>query len=409
MSVPDVTVRAAFGSNAMATSPTWTDISAWVLKVSTSAGRSKNTDTFGAGTASITLDNSDRRFDPTHLTGPYVSGGISQLIPNVRIEVTALWSAVTYHLATVWADSWTVQHDTEMSTCTVEATDGVKFLGRVVIPEQGAAHAGDISGARINRVLDLADWPAGLRSVDDGITDLPSTVFGESAKDHCDKVAYAERGAFFFGPNGHARFVGRHDQFTDTNRLTPTETFSDLPAHTGPRWSTVAPMRIDDTELVNSVTVSRSGGVPQTQETAASVTKYGWLTGGAVSDCLVRDDNAAKNVARFYLALNDEPFVSVNEMAMDIIDDTSDEYEQALKRQLRERVRVDVLPPGGGVRISQDSFIEGIRHSIQAGSWTTSWTLSSVARYDQFGGATSWLLVGNTLNQSKVGTGKVAP
>jgi hypothetical protein len=409
MSRPDVTVRAAFGSNAMATSPTWTDISAWVLAVSTSVGRSKNTDTFGAGTATVTLDNADRRFDPTHLTGPYVSGGVSQLIPNVRLEVTAVFSAVTYHLATIWADSWTVEHDTETSTCTVTGTDGTKFFGRAQLRQIGSSYAGEISGARVNRVLDLAGWPAALRATDDGITDLPATTFGEAAKDHVDKVAYAERGAFFFAADGKATFVGRHDQFTDPNRIAPTETFSDDPAHTGPRWASVAPFTIDDTELVNSVSVSRTGGVAQTRETTASITKYGTLTGADVADCLVRDDIAANNVARFYLALNDEPFVSVDEMTMVIIDNATDEYEQALKRKLRQRICVEVLPPGGGSRISQDSFIESISHSIDATAWVTSFALSSVERYDKFNAATEWLLVGNTQNQSKVGTGKVAP
>lgn len=60
------------------TEPTWSDISPWLRGVSIKRGVSRvespiaRSDT---GTATITLDNRDRRFDPSNLAGPYVEGG----------------------------------------------------------------------------------------------------------------------------------------------------------------------------------------------------------------------------------------------------------------------------------------------------------------------------------------------
>ncbi|WP_068925043.1 hypothetical protein [Planobispora rosea] len=71
MAFPTITVECMFND------PTWTDISAWTRGVSIRRGASRVDSPllrYEAGTATIRLDNRDRRFDPTNLAGPYVSG-----------------------------------------------------------------------------------------------------------------------------------------------------------------------------------------------------------------------------------------------------------------------------------------------------------------------------------------------
>jgi hypothetical protein len=51
---------------------------------------------YEAGTLSVELNNGDRRFDPTNLSGPYVSGGVSELTPMVRVRLTAIWAGIAY-------------------------------------------------------------------------------------------------------------------------------------------------------------------------------------------------------------------------------------------------------------------------------------------------------------------------
>lgn len=73
MAWPTVTAEVMFNS------PTWTDISAYLREVSVKRGVSRVDSAspllrYDAGTATLTLDNRDRRFDPTNLAGPYVAG-----------------------------------------------------------------------------------------------------------------------------------------------------------------------------------------------------------------------------------------------------------------------------------------------------------------------------------------------
>ena len=73
MSLPTITIEVMF------TSPTWTDVTQWAKHGITTRRGSSRVESpiirYEAGTAVVQLDNSDRRFDPTNLSGPYVSGG----------------------------------------------------------------------------------------------------------------------------------------------------------------------------------------------------------------------------------------------------------------------------------------------------------------------------------------------
>lgn len=74
MAVPVLTTEVMF------TSPTWTDISAYVRGANVKRGSSRVDSPilrYEAGTAQVRLDNRDRRFDPTNLQGPYVSGSVT--------------------------------------------------------------------------------------------------------------------------------------------------------------------------------------------------------------------------------------------------------------------------------------------------------------------------------------------
>lgn len=71
MSVPTVIAEIMFDS------PTWTDVSPYVRSATVRRGSSRvdsPTLRYEAGTAVLKLDNRDRRFDPTNLMGPYISG-----------------------------------------------------------------------------------------------------------------------------------------------------------------------------------------------------------------------------------------------------------------------------------------------------------------------------------------------
>jgi hypothetical protein len=110
----------------------WTDVSAYVRNVSTSRGRSSELDTFQTGSASITLSNADRRFDPEYTAGPYY-GALTPLRP---VRIRAQYGAgATTNLFFGWIEQWpqTYENPTD-ATVTITASDGFKVLNLLTLP-----------------------------------------------------------------------------------------------------------------------------------------------------------------------------------------------------------------------------------------------------------------------------------
>jgi hypothetical protein len=104
--VPTLKVEIAFATtNAFDTSPTWTDVSSYVLVnpgVSIQRGRANELTTFSAGKCTLTLRNDDGRFSPLNASSPYAG----QLLPRKQIRVSATWAATDYEMFRGFVTGW---------------------------------------------------------------------------------------------------------------------------------------------------------------------------------------------------------------------------------------------------------------------------------------------------------------
>src|SRR5688572_11568933 len=160
----DDPTRGKFDTATFGPADYWADTAAYVRSASISRGVGRHDGVYGkadAGRAQVVLSNQDRRFDPTNLAGPYVSGGVSQIGPMRAFRIRATWAGVTYDLFRGFADDWaldyTVHND---STTTLVGTDGTKVVANYDGVAGATVGTGEDSGARIGRVLDNAGWPA---------------------------------------------------------------------------------------------------------------------------------------------------------------------------------------------------------------------------------------------------------
>lgn len=104
--MPTLIVEAAFGYGPFQLSKVWTDISAYVMRVTINRGRAYSLEDFAAGTCEIVLLNDSGRFHPMNLNGAYVSGGVTQLLPNTPIRVRGVWAGVSYQRFGGFAENW---------------------------------------------------------------------------------------------------------------------------------------------------------------------------------------------------------------------------------------------------------------------------------------------------------------
>jgi hypothetical protein len=85
MAYPAAIVEISFTDGPYVVSPTWVDVTSYVREITVRRGRTDEFQDFDAGTASVTLDNRDRRFDPLNSAGPY----FGQLTPRRQIRIRA--------------------------------------------------------------------------------------------------------------------------------------------------------------------------------------------------------------------------------------------------------------------------------------------------------------------------------
>lgn len=218
----------------------WEDITDYVHRVRIRRGATRVESPilrYEAGVCVIELDNSDRRFDPTNLDGPYVSGGVTQVTPMRAIRVMATWDGDTYHLFRGFADEWRIGYfyGDNYSICELYCTDGTKVLANNERSAVAAVGAGDDTGARVTRILDSADWPDADRVISTGDTTVQATTlegaawneillnqdteFGEAYLDALGRVVFRNRQAVMENPrsiSAMARFGDDPDQATET-------------------------------------------------------------------------------------------------------------------------------------------------------------------------------------------------
>ena len=111
---------------------TWTDVSAYVRAVSINRGRSTELDSYQAGTASVTLSNADRRFDPDYTAGAYYPN----VTPVRPIRIKSGSTVMFFGFVDQWQQSYTVPTD---AVAVVTCSDAFKFLNGLTLDSNYAS------------------------------------------------------------------------------------------------------------------------------------------------------------------------------------------------------------------------------------------------------------------------------
>lgn len=209
------------------------DISTYVRTVHIQRGANRNAPVlrYEASTAEIELNNQDRRFDPTNLSGPYVAGGVTQVTPMRVVRIFAEWGGMTRELFRGFADEWVVSYDgPNASFCKLLATDATKVLANRERTAVAGVGAGEDSGARIDRILDSADWSATDRNIFPGDTTLQATTLAGNVWTEMLLVQDTEFGELFVDQHGAVQYRNRQSIMTRQRSISAQATFGDEPA-----------------------------------------------------------------------------------------------------------------------------------------------------------------------------------
>jgi hypothetical protein len=112
----------------------WTSIADRTRAWSTKRGRPTELDRFQAGTASILLDNKDRRLDPSYADGPWYGN----IAPQRQYRIRAKWNGVEYGIIHAYADGFPQSYPGSGFDSVVElqATDAFKLFALTMLVDQ---------------------------------------------------------------------------------------------------------------------------------------------------------------------------------------------------------------------------------------------------------------------------------
>jgi len=331
------------------------DITDRLIGATVSRGKNQSLDRIDAGLASITVDNSDRNFDPLFPNGPY----FGQLIPRRTVRITCNTQPVFIGQI----DDFDIAYaPSNQSQVRIDVSDAFSVLTNSGLEE--FTPSSQLSGARVNAVLDRPElaWPADQREIDPGNSTMLGALVeeGTSALEYLQLVSNSEFGNLFIGKDGKVVFRERN-----AVPNTPSIVFSDevvAGEFTGIQFASVNNV-FGSENLYNRILISNAAEEPL-EATAAD--EQSQVVFGPRSfnqtDLLVESQDQLQFLADFLLARFKEPqyrFEAVT-VVMDTL--TTENQDAVLDLEIGDVVLVRFEPSDIPPAIEQFCRIIGVSH-----------------------------------------------
>lgn len=344
------------------------DVSNQVNRIETKRGRNALIDEFQTGTLALRIVDQNGDFNPENPASPYYT----YLTPMKKVQITATYGFTTYSIFSGFITSYVTTYPREaedVTYTTITAVDAFRLAQNAQISTVTGAAAGQLSGTRINEILDEISWPATMRDVDAGLTTLqndPGT--NRTALAALTTVANSEYGALYVNANGEFVF---QDRTVTVGSIAGTPTvFAD--DGSGIEYNDVAWV-LNDVLIFNKATITRSGGSAQVATNQASIDKY-FLHSYFLNDLLMETDAVALDYAKAYVASRAETTIRCDAVVLDLY---TPNYNSgiiaALDLDFFDPITVKTTQPGGSV-LEKTLQIFGVSMAITPNSWKTTFT-----------------------------------
>jgi hypothetical protein len=251
-----------------------------------------------------------------------------------KVQITATFNGITYPVFSGFITSYVTTYPDnssfdDVAITTIQAVDAFRLAQLAQISTVTGASAGDLSGTRINEILDEIDWPQSMRDIDAGLTTLqadPGT--NRTALQALQIATESEYGAIYV--DGDNNFVFQ-DRGVTASSIGGTPTlFAD--DGTGIEYFD-ATWTLNDVLIFNKATITRLGGAAQVVTNQASIDKY-FLHSYFLNDLLMETDAVALDYALAYVASRQETSIRCDAIVLDLY---TDNYNTGISSSFRPR------------------------------------------------------------------------
>jgi len=288
------------------------DLSDSTRQITITRGRNVQRDTYEAGTAIVRVLDPDSYFNPQNTSSPYYG----YIVPLRKLRVSATKSGVTHWLFSGYTTEYRYTYDQseQMGYVEIYCTDAFRLFNLAQLTTISDATAGQLTGTRINKILDQMDFPNSLRQISTGSTTCqadPATT--RNGLDTLKNAEFVEQGALYCNADGALVFKDR-SEVVGSLAETPIE----FNQSTGIPYKNLQ-FAFDDKLIINNAEFTKVSGTTQSVTNAASVAKY-FPHGNVEQNLVAETDAQVLDIARIYVATRAETSIRIDAMTVDLMD-----------------------------------------------------------------------------------------
>ena len=359
-----------FGTNVLAdAADVIVDVSNQVNRIETNRGRTALSDQFQTGSLTLRIVDQNGDFNPQNVSSPYYS----VLTPMKKVQITATYGGITYPIfsgfITSYVTTYPGESDDTVAITTIQAVDAFRLAQLAQISTVTGASAGNLSGTRINQILDEINWPETQRDIDAGLTTMqadPGT--NRTALQALTTVATSEYGSLY---------VNASNSFVFQDRAVTVASIGGTPTVFADNGTGIlyfdASWILNDVLIFNKATITRTGGTAQVAFNQASIDKY-FLHSYFQDNLLMQTDAVALDYAQAYVASRAETTIRCDAVVLDLYTPNYDTgIIAALDLDFFDPITIKTTQPGGSL-LQKTLQIFGVRMNITPNSWKTTFT-----------------------------------
>jgi len=355
----------------------FSDVTTYVQSVYINRGRSRQLDEVNCGTASLTLWNKTRIFDPLNQSSPYWIGGATQqtgVVPRLPIQILANGIPIYTGLITDWdmdydlgfndiaqiscADQFTVLSNQQLNAYTPPAETSGSRIYNI------SANTGILAQPEINY--------QGAVSIDTGSSTLGSYAIDQDTNclSYLQQVNTSEQGYLYMSANGTLTFKGR------SSVLNPVAGATFNGDGTGLSFNSLKNMYGDEL-LYNYISTQSPAGAVQVASSATSIAQYQTQTYSLLS-LLNSTTTEVAALGNYLLGRYQNPVLRFNQLSTQLSAMTTANQNIALNLDLTSICTVvKNFVAGTPTSESQTLIVSGVSHNITPGSHIVSYTFES--------------------------------
>jgi hypothetical protein len=334
------------------------DIFTDVVAIETKRGRERDIDEYNTGIARVVFNDTDRIFDPAYESSPYAG----ELVPMKRVRIA--WQNIA--IFTGWIEDWTVTYvaGDSLSRITLDCVDSFAILANQELAEIAPAFSGDLTGERIERVLDRDEiaYPAS-RDIDVGNTTLGATDFSGNALSYLQECSRAEAGYLFISAAGTLTFRNR---LAVLNVPAGAVLSDDRTA--GIPYRTVTQRSTSDLLFTRITGESETTGNTVVAEDVDGHDQF-FVRTLNLGSLFSINDIETQNLVDHYLSRFSEPEIRFHSADINVASLDSGQVSTLLNLELTEIVSVQRSPLNVGPTIERSSIVDGVAHQVRHGGW----------------------------------------